>query len=169
VWSFVAPGLYKHEKRFALPLLLSSILLFYVGVGFAYQFVFPVIFKFFTTTGPEALKVMPDIGQFLDFALTMLFAFGIAFEVPIAVVLLAITGIVEIDTLKKARGYVLIGIFVIAAILTPPDAVSQCIMGVPMYFLFEGGLIMAGILKKMRRKHQEEEEAREKADAQSDA
>jgi sec-independent protein translocase protein TatC len=169
VWSFVAPGLYKHEKRFALPLLLSSILLFYVGIGFAYQFVFPVIFKFFTTTGPEALKVMPDIGQFLDFALTMFFAFGIAFEVPIAVVLLAITGIVEIDTLKKARGYVLIGIFVIAAILTPPDAVSQCIMGVPMYFLFEGGLIMAGILKKMRRKHQEEEEAREKADAQSDA
>jgi len=162
VWSFVAPGLYKHEKRFALPLLLSSILLFYVGVGFAYKWVFPVIFNFFITAGPQELKVMPDISEFLDFALTMFFAFGVAFEVPIAVVLLAITGIVEVDTLKKARGYVLIGIFVIAAILTPPDAVSQCIMGVPMYFLFEGGIIMATILKKMQRKREAEEEAREK-------
>ena len=161
VWSFVAPGLYKHEKRFALPLLLSSILLFYVGVGFAYKWVFPVIFNFFITAGPQELKVMPDISEFLDFALTMFFAFGVAFEVPIAVVLLAITGIVEVDTLKKARGYVLIGIFVIAAILTPPDALSQCIMAVPMYLLYEGGVVMARIMQKMRREAADEREKEE--------
>src|SRR6185295_6548708 len=135
----------------------TSILLFYVGVGFAYKWVFPVIFNFFVNAGPQSLTVLPNITEFLDFAITMFFAFGVAFEVPIAVVLLAITGIVQVETLKNARGYVLIGIFVIAAILTPPDAVSQCIMGVPMYFLFEGGIIMATILKKMQRKREAEE------------
>lgn len=157
VWAFVAPGLYKHEKRFALPLILSSIILFYVGVVFAYLFVFPVMFEFFALATPKGVEMMTDINSYLDFTLTMFLAFGVAFEVPIVVVLLVLTGIVTVERLKSARGYVLIGIFVIAAILTPPDAVSQCIMALPMYGLYEGGLVMARILMGMKRKDEEEE------------
>jgi sec-independent protein translocase protein TatC len=159
IWAFVAPGLYKHEKRFALPLILTSIILFYIGVAFAYFFVFPVMFQFFATTTPKGVAMMTDISSYLDFVLTMFFAFGVAFEVPIAVVLLVITGIVSLEKLKSARGYVLIAIFIIAAILTPPDAVSQCIMAVPMYLLFEGGIVMARVLSRMRREAQAREEA----------
>jgi sec-independent protein translocase protein TatC len=159
VWAFVAPGLYKHEKRFAMPLVLSSIVLFYVGVTFAYFFVFPVMFQFFASTTPQGVAMMTDISSYLDFALTMFFAFGIAFEVPIAVVLLVITGIVPLEKLQKARGFVLIGIFVVAAFLTPPDAISQCIMAVPMYLLYEGGVVMARVLSRMRREAREREEA----------
>lgn len=158
VWAFVAPGLYKHEKRFALPLIVSSIILFYVGVTFAYVFVFPVMFQFFASTTPKGVAMMTDISSYLDFALTMFFAFGVAFEVPIAVVLLVITGIVRLEKLQKARGFVLIGIFVVAAFLTPPDAISQCIMAVPMYLLYEGGIVMARILMRMRREAQGREE-----------
>jgi sec-independent protein translocase protein TatC len=149
-WAFVAPGLYRHEKRFALPLLLSSIVLFYTGAAFAYLFVFPVMFEFLAGTSPKGVAMMTDITSYLDFALTMFFAFGVAFEVPVAVVLLVITGIVELRTLERSRGFVLIGIFVVAAILTPPDAVSQSIMAVPMYLLYEGGLVMARILARRR-------------------
>jgi len=159
LWAFVAPGLYKHEKRFAVPLLVSSIILFYIGVAFAYYFVFPVMFAFFAQTVPQGVAMMTDIENYLDFALTMFFAFGVAFEVPIAVVLLVITGMVSLEKLKSARGYVLIGIFVIAAILTPPDAVSQCIMAIPMYMLYEGGIVMARVLSRMRQKAREQEEA----------
>lgn len=159
IWAFVAPGLYKHEKRFAIPLIISSILLFYVGVAFAYLFVFPVMFQFFASTTPKGVAMMTDITSYLDFVLTMFFAFGVAFEVPIAVVLLVITGIVSLEKLRSARGYVLIGIFIIAAILTPPDAVSQCIMAIPMYLLYEGGIVMARVLSRMRREAQEREEA----------
>jgi sec-independent protein translocase protein TatC len=159
VWAFVAPGLYRHEKRFALPLLLSSILLFYGGVLFAYFVVFPVMFEFFARTTPEGVRMMTDIGQYLGFILTMFFAFGVAFEVPIAVVLLVLTGLVSIEKLKSNRGFVLIGIFVVAAFLTPPDAISQSIMAVPMYLLYEGGIIMARVLSKMRRAQAETEEA----------
>lgn len=148
VWAFIAPGLYRHEKRFAVPLLISSIFLFYVGVIFAYVFVFPVMFQFFASTTPAGVSMMTDITSYLDFVLTMLFAFGVAFEVPVAVVLLVVTNIVSLDKLKASRGYVLIAIFVIAAILTPPDAVSQCIMAIPMYCLYEGGLLMARMLRK---------------------
>jgi sec-independent protein translocase protein TatC len=162
IWAFVAPGLYKHEKRFAIPLAVSSILLFYVGVGFAYRFVFPVMFSFFAQTTPAGVSMMTDITNYLDFVLMMFLAFGVAFEVPIAVVLLVITGIVSLEKLRAARGYVLIGIFVIAAFLTPPDAVSQCIMAVPMYFLYEGGMVMARILMKMRRDAQAQTEEQEK-------
>jgi sec-independent protein translocase protein TatC len=158
IWAFVAPGLYKHEKKFAIPLVLSSILLFYIGVGFAYKIVFPVMFQFFATTAPVGVAMMTDISNYLDFVLMMFLAFGVAFEVPIAVVLLVLTGIVSVEKLKKARGYVLIGIFVIAAFLTPPDAVSQCIMALPMYLLYEGGMIMARVLVKMRREAQEQAE-----------
>jgi len=152
VWAFVAPGLYRHEKRFALPLLVSSIILFYVGVAFAYFAVFPVMFDFFASTTPAGVRMMTDITSYMDFVLTMFLCFGLAFEVPVIVVLLVLTGLVKVDKLAEIRGYVLIGIFVIAAILTPPDAISQTIMAVPMYLLYEGGLLMARLMQRMRSK-----------------
>ena len=157
IWAFVAPGLYKREKRFAIPLLLSSVLLFYIGVLFAYFAVFPVMFNFFVGTGPAIIRYAPDMANYLDFVLTMFFAFGVAFEVPVAVVLLVLTGIVRLEKLTNNRGYVLIGIFVVAAFLTPPDAISQCIMAIPMYLLYEGGLVMARIMHKMRREGRDAE------------
>jgi sec-independent protein translocase protein TatC len=150
LWAFVAPGLYRNERRFAVPLLLSSILLFYVGVAFAYYFVFPVMFQFFAATTPKGVAMMTDINQYLDFVLTMVFCFGVAFEVPVAVVLLVVMGIVRLESLKKNRGYVLIGIFILAALLTPPDAISQCSLAIPMYLLYEGGILMARILSRAR-------------------
>jgi len=164
IWAFVAPGLYKREKRFAVPLLVSSVVLFYTGVVFAYFVVFPVMFNFFVGTVPGVVKYSPDMGSYIDFVLTMFFAFGVAFEVPVAVVLLVLTGIVQVDALGKNRGYVVIGIFVVAAILTPPDAVSQCIMALPMWLLYEGGLVMARVMQKMRR---ESAEAAEKEEAEA--
>jgi sec-independent protein translocase protein TatC len=155
VWVFVAPGLYRHEKRFAIPLVFSSIFLFYLGVAFAYWFVFPVMFGFFANTTPEGVAMMTDITSYMSFVLTMFFAFGIAFEVPVAVVLLVLSGLVSLDKLRTSRGYVVIGIFVIAAFLTPPDAISQSIMAVPMYLLYEGGLIMARVLG--RKRHEQEQ------------
>jgi sec-independent protein translocase protein TatC len=152
LWSFVAPGLYRHEKRFAVPLLVSAILLFYVGVLFAYFFVFPVMFAFFASTTPKGVSMMTDINSYLDFVLVMFFAFGAAFEVPVAVVLLVITGIVKLEKLRENRGYVLLGIFIFAAMLTPPDAVSQSILAVPMYLLYEGGLLMARVLQRTKSK-----------------
>jgi len=142
-WAFVAPGLYRREKRFAIPLVVSSIVLFYTGVAFAYFLVFPVMFQFFAQTVPKGVALMADISIYMDFVLTLFLAFGAAFEVPVAVVLLVLSGLVSLEKLKAARGYVLIGIFVIAAFLTPPDAISQCIMAIPMYLLYEGGLLMA--------------------------
>ena len=159
LWGFVAPGLYKHEKKFAIPLVVSSVLLFYIGVAFAYEFVFPVIFQYFIQNAPKSTQVLPDITQYLDFVITMSLCFGIAFEVPVAVVLLVVTGIITLEKLRASRGYVLIGIFIIAALLTPPDAVSQCIMAVPMYLLYEGGMLMARILMKMRIENQKQEQA----------
>ncbi len=151
LWAFVAPGLYKHEKRFALPLLVSSILLFYVGAVFAYFTVFPVMFEFFARTTPDGVTMMTDISNYLDFVMTMFLAFGLAFEVPVAVILLAVTGLLSLDKLRNNRGYVAIAIAIVAAILTPPDGVSLIIMAVPMYLLYEGGLIMARVLIKMRK------------------
>jgi sec-independent protein translocase protein TatC len=148
LWGFVSPGLYKKEKRFAVPLLVSSIVLFYVGVGFAYKFVFPVAFHFFANAAPPGVKVTPDINVYLDFALTMFLAFGIAFEVPIVVVLLTLTGLVTVEKLSQSRGYVIIGIFVVAAVLTPPDVLSQIMMAIPMWILFETGIIFARILNR---------------------
>ena len=151
VWAFVAPGLYKHEKRFAFPLLVSSIVLFYCGIAFAYFAVFPVMFEFFANTTPAGVRMMTDITSYMDFVLTMFLCFGLAFEVPVVVVLLVITGLVKVEKLAEIRGYVLIGIFVIAALLTPPDAISQTIMAVPMYLLYEGGIVMARLMRRMRR------------------
>ncbi len=159
VWAFVAPGLYRHERRFALPLFLSSVVLFYVGVAFAYFIVFPLMFAVLTSTTPVGVKMMTDMSSYLDFVLLLFFAFGVAFEVPVAVVLLAATGLVKIESLKSQRGYVLIGIFVIAAILTPPDAVSQCFMAVPMYLLYEAGIVFAQFLIRQRAADKAQHEA----------
>ena len=159
VWAFVAPGLYRHERRFAMPLFLSSVALFYVGVAFAYFVVFPLMFTFLTSTTPEGVKMMTDMSSYLDFVLLLFFAFGVAFEVPVAVVLLAATGLVKIESLKKHRGYVVLGIFVIAAILTPPDAVSQTFMAVPMYVLYELGILLAQYLVRQRAADKAQHEA----------
>jgi sec-independent protein translocase protein TatC len=158
VWAFVAPGLYKHEKRFAIPLLASSVLLFYLGVAFAYQFVFHAVFGYFAGATPDGVKWIPDITQYLDFAMRMFFGFGLAFEMPVAVVLLVITGIVSLEKLKANRSYVVVGVFVVSAMVTPPDALSMCSMAVPMYLLYEGGLIMAAVMSNKRKKDGEEPE-----------
>jgi sec-independent protein translocase protein TatC len=151
VWSFVAPGLYRHERRFALPLFVSSVLLFYAGVAFAYFIVFPLMFAFLTATAPEGVRMMTDMAKYLDFALLLFFAFGVAFEMPVATVLLVLSGLVTVEKLRKNRGYVLLGIFVVAAFLTPPDAISQTFMAVPMYLLYEAGILMADFLQRQRR------------------
>jgi sec-independent protein translocase protein TatC len=157
-WAFVAPGLYKREKRFAVPLVVSSIVLFYGGVAFAYFVVFPLMFAFLTTTAPTGIQVMTDMANYLDFVLLLFFAFGIAFEVPVAVVLLAATGLVRIETMTKNRGYVILGIFIIAAFLTPPDALSQTFMAGPMYLLYEIGIVLSRILLKQKLAQQSSEE-----------
>ncbi len=157
-WAFVAPGLYKREKRFAIPLMISSILLFYAGVAFAYFVVFPLMFAFLTTTAPTGVQVMTDITNYLDFVLLLFFAFGIAFEMPVATVLLAATGLVRVETMSKNRGYVILGIFVIAAFLTPPDALSQTAMAVPMWLLYEVGIFLSRILLRERLAQQRREE-----------
>jgi len=150
IWAFVAPGLYKHERRFAFPLVVSSIVLFYTGIAFAFYVVFPMMFAFLASTTPVGVKMMTDISQYLDFVLLLFLAFGIAFEVPVAVVLLVVTGIVKVDTLRKNRGYMILVIFIVAAILTPPDAVSQTCMALPMYALYECGILFAQFAQKSR-------------------
>ena len=147
-WAFVAPGLYRKEKRFAVPLLISAIVLFYLGVAFSYFLVFPLVFRFFIATTPHNVQLMADISNYLQFALTLFVAFGVAFGTPVAVVLLVLTNLVTLQKLRSIRGYVLIVVFIIAAILTPPDVMSQTAMAVPMYLLFEGGILFAAILQK---------------------
>jgi sec-independent protein translocase protein TatC len=148
LWAFVAPGLYRREKRFAVPLLLSAILLFYTGVAFSYFFVFPLAFKFFVATTPQNVVLMADINNYLKFVLTLFVAFGVAFETPVAVVLLVLTNLVTLEKLRSVRGYVLIAVFIIAAILTPPDVLSQFSMAAPMYLLYEGGILFAALLRR---------------------
>lgn len=143
VWQFVAPGLYKREKRFAIPLLVSSIVLFYTGMAFAYFVVFKIMFSFFVKVLPTGVAMTPDIDSYLDFVLSMFFAFGLAFEVPIATVMLIWSGLVSIQTLRKQRAYVFLGAFVVGMFLTPPDVFSQTLLAVPMYVLYEAGLVMA--------------------------
>lgn len=147
-WAFVAPGLYRHERRFAIPLLISSVVLFYVGAAFAYYVVFPVMVSFFVATTPAGVSMMTDISSYLDFIMVLMLAFGAAFEVPVATVLLVWTGLVKVSSLTKNRGFVLLGIFIVAAFLTPPDAVSQSFMAIPMYILYELGIVMSKLLLK---------------------
>lgn len=157
-WAFVAPGLYRQEKRFAVPLVVSSIVLFYGGVAFAYFIVFPLMFAFLTSTAPTGIQIMTDMANYLDFVLLLFFAFGIAFEIPIATVLLAASGLVRVETMAKNRGYVVLGIFVIAAFLTPPDALSQSFMAVPMYLLYEIGIVLSRVLLKKKLAEESSEE-----------
>ena len=144
VWAFVAPGLYQHERRLVLPLLVSSTLLFYTGAVFAYFVVFPLVFAFFTSTAPEGVSVMTDISRYLDFVLTLFFAFGAAFEVPVVTVLLVWTGVVTQDSLRQKRPYIIVAAFIIGGVLTPPDVISQTLLAVPMWLLFELGLFFSG-------------------------
>ncbi len=143
LWAFVAPGLYRHEKRLALPLLVSSVLLFYVGCLFAYALVLPLVFGFLTSITPEGVAMMTDISRYLDFVLVMFLAFGACFEVPVAVVILVALGWVTTDQLRAARSYVIVGAFALAAILTPPDVISQLLLAIPMCLLYEVGIVAA--------------------------
>lgn len=142
-WAFVAPGLYRREKRVAMPLLVSSIILFYVGVAFAYFVVFPLMFAFFSAIAPAGVQVMTDISRYLDFVLVLFLAFGLAFEVPVATVLLVAIGAVQVDSLRRYRQYVLLGAFVVGMVLTPPDVFSQTLLALPMYLLYEAGILLA--------------------------
>lgn len=150
VWAFVAPGLYAHEKKFMVPVIIAASLLFLAGMAFAYFLVFPVIFGFIIGTVPQGVAVMTDIGNYLDFVMTLFFAFGLAFEVPIAVVMAVYFDWVSIDKLRDSRGYVIVGAFVIGAIFTPPDIISQFMLAVPMWLLYELGIIVARITTKNR-------------------
>jgi sec-independent protein translocase protein TatC len=148
LWAFVAPGLYRHERRLVMPLLLSSSLLFYAGMAFAYFVVFPMAFGFFVHALPPGVTMMTDIRAYMDFVFSMFFAFGIAFEVPVAVVLLARMGVINPDTLAQKRPYIILSAFIVAAIITPPDVFSQFFLAVPMILLFEVGLFVARWMKR---------------------
>ena len=147
-WAFIAPGLYKKELHFALPLLATSIVLFYVGVSFAYFVVFPLLFGFLTSAAPDGVSVMTDISHYLDFVLKLFFAFGLAFEVPIATILLISTGITTTQALAEKRAYIIVGAFTVGMLLTPPDIVSQVLLAVPVWLLFESGLLLSKYFKR---------------------
>ena len=148
IWAFVAPGLYAHEKRFMIPMIIASTLLFLAGMTFAYYLVFPVIFGFIIGSAPVGVAVMTDIGNYLDFVLTLFIAFGLAFEVPIAVVMAVRFGWVNRKNLQEARGYVIVGAFVIGAIFTPPDIISQFMLAVPMWLLYELGIVVSKFVER---------------------
>lgn len=145
VWSFIAPGMYRHEKRLAIPLLASSVALFYAGAAFAYYVVFPLIFAFFTSVGPEDITMMTDINSYLNFVLKLFFAFGVAFEIPIAAVLLIWAGVTTPQNLASKRPYIIVGCFVFGMLLTPPDIISQSLLAVPMWLLFELGVFFGAL------------------------
>ncbi len=148
IWAFVAPGLYTHERRLIWPLISASTLLFLCGMAFAYFLVFPVVFGFISNTAPEGVAVMTDIGNYLDFAMSLFIAFGLAFEVPVAVVLIVKTGIVSVASLREARSYVVVGAFVVGAIVTPPDVISQFMLAMPLWLLYEAGILVANLTQQ---------------------
>lgn len=147
IWAFIAPGLYRKEKRLALPLLGSSVCLFYLGCAFAYFAVFPLIFVFFTSIAPEGVAVATDISSYLNFVMKLFLAFGVAFELPVAIILLVWSGAATVESLKEKRPYIIVGCFVVGMLLTPPDVFSQILLAVPMWGLFETGLIFAALFK----------------------
>jgi Twin arginine targeting (Tat) protein translocase TatC len=150
MWAFIAPGLYVHERKLAMPLLVASVLLFFVGMAFAYFLVFPVVFGFLAGATPEGVNFAPDIGAYLDFVMTLFIAFGVTFEVPVVVILLVLTNMVSVQKLREARPYVIVGAFVIGAIFTPPDVISQIMLAIPLWLLYELGIILAGFLRKVK-------------------
>lgn len=168
-WAFIAPGLYQNEIKIALPILVSSILLFYCGIAFAYYVVLDLAFGFFTTIGPENVAIMTDISRYLDFVLLIFFAFGITFEIPVATVLLILSGVIEPKDLAQKRPYIIVGCFVVGMVLTPPDPFTQSLLAIPMWMLFEVGLIAGRMLLKTRRKAEAEAEAAEAAEEDRDA
>ena len=147
IWAFVAPGLYKKEKRFAMPLLMSSILLFYAGIAFAYFVLFPLVFKFVAAFTPDSVNYMPDISDYVGFVMMLIIVFGLAFETPVATVLIVWTRLTSVEKLAAARPYVFLGAFIVGMLLTPPDVVSQIILAVPVYLLYEVGILMARVLR----------------------
>lgn len=147
-WGFIAPGMYKHEKRIAIPMLISSIILFYAGLAFSYYVVFPLVFGFFSTIGPEGVSYTPDIARFLDIVLKLFFAFGVAFEIPIATALIIWSGITTPEALAQKRPYIIVGCFVFGMLLTPPDVISQALLAIPMWLLFELGLLFSRLMIK---------------------
>jgi len=151
LWRFVAPGLYEHEKRLVVPLIVASTLLFFCGMAFAYFAVFPVVFGFITASAPEGVAVMTDIDKYLSFVLGMFVAFGVTFQVPVAVILLVRMGVVSVEKLREIRSYVIVGAFVIGAIFTPPDVVSQFMLAVPLWLLYEAGIVVASWMKTKER------------------
>lgn len=151
VWGFVAPGLYLHERKLARPLLLSSTLLFFTGVAFAYYVVFPLVFGFFTSVAPTGVNVMTDIARYLDFVIMLFFAFGLAFEVPVATILLVLAGVTTPEALAAKRPYFIVGAFVIGMVLTPPDVISQTLLALPMWLLFEVGVVLARVMRRRQR------------------
>ena len=148
IWAFVAPGLYRNEKRIAFPLLASSVVLFYLGAAFAYFVVFPLVFGFFTSVGPGDVAIMTDINRYLDFVLKLFFAFGLAFEIPIAAVILIWTGVTTADALANKRPYIIVGCFVLGMLLTPPDVISQSLLAIPMWILFELGVFFGRLIRQ---------------------
>lgn len=150
VWGFIAPGLYEHEKKLAFPIVASSILLFYAGMAFAYYAVFPLLFSFFTAAAPEGVAVMTDINAYLNFVLKLFFAFGLAFEIPVATVLMVLAGVTSVEKLASKRMYVILGCFVTGMLLTPPDIFSQTLLAVPMWLLFELGILISRLLPKRK-------------------
>ena len=149
-WAFVAPGLYQNERRLVLPLITSSVILFYLGNAFAFFIVFPLLFAFLTSTAPVGVTVMTDIGHYLNFILKMFFAFGLAFEVPIAIILLVWTGLSTVESLAKKRPYIIVGAFTAGMLLTPPDIISQVLLAIPVWLLFELGLILGRFVKRRK-------------------
>jgi len=164
IWAFIAPGLYKHEKSLAFPLLFSSIILFYLGMVFAYFVVFPLMFQFFTGIALEGVTMMTDITKYLDFVLKMFFAFGMAFEVPIATIIVISTGMTTAEKLAQKRPYIIVVAFIAGMLLTPPDVVSQMLLAVPMWILFELGLIFSKILTRKKVRLEKERAAQEEKD-----
>ncbi len=152
VWAFIAPGLYENEKVLAVPLLVSSVLLFYGGAAFAYYAVFPLLFDFFVHTGPENVAVMTDINQYLNFVLKLFFAFGVAFEIPIATFLMIWTGATTVESLSKKRPYIILGCFVIGMLMTPPDVISQSLLAIPMWLLYEIGILFGRLVRRRQRR-----------------
>ena len=161
VWAFVAPGLYVHEKRLVAPLVVASSVLFVVGMSFAYFLVFPVVFKFMASIAPEGVAWMTDIEKYLSFALTTFVAFGVTFEVPVAVIVLVRAGVVSIEKLKEIRPYVIVGAFVIGAIFTPPDVISQVMLAVPLWILYELGIVAARLIGRSPAASRDSEERTE--------
>ncbi|ASM51521.1 MULTISPECIES: twin-arginine translocase subunit TatC [Pseudoalteromonas] len=156
IWGFIAPGLYQHEKRMLMPILASSILLFYGGIAFCYFVVLPIILGFFTSVGPQMMTLAPDISSYLGFVLKLFFAFGVAFEIPVAIMLLCWSGATTTQSLKEKRPYIVVGVFVVAMFLTPPDVLSQTLLAFPMLLLFELGLILARFYSAKEQQESEE-------------